>query len=159
MTSATAFSRLSAQIVLLIGSDCVAAELVLRLADAGARVRWFSDNLDVAEELWLSGQPAQIEVAFREPHAADFETAAVVIVTTEGPAAACAARRARALRRPVAVLGRPELSTFDLDDMDDDVSGGDPTGHHPWQRTSAWLAAQLFRGIKVLAGLPRTFWA
>src|SRR5215831_5648586 len=113
MAFAPAFSRFGAQTVLLIGSGSVAATLLLRLVEVGARVRWFSQDVDVAEAVWLNGQPDRIEITFRAPRVPDIAEAAAVIVTTGEPTASSISQQARALRRPVAVLGRPDLSTFD----------------------------------------------
>jgi siroheme synthase (precorrin-2 oxidase/ferrochelatase) len=64
MTFANVSSSLNKKRALLIGSSMVAVSLVRRLTRAGARVRWLSRDLDIAEELWLSGEPRQIEIAF-----------------------------------------------------------------------------------------------
>ena len=132
MASALAFSDFRAKTVLLVGSGSTAAALMLRLLAAGARVHWLSQDVDVAEEIWLSRRPDRIEVAFREPRARDLEEAAAVIVAASEPLASRIAAQARALGRPVAVPGRPELSTFDIDDSD----GGGPGDAQPWQ---SWL--------------------
>jgi len=154
------FSRFSGESVLLVGSDSVAATLMLRLIDAGGRVRWFAQDADVAEEIWLSGRPDRIAIALREPCAADIEHAAAVIVVAGDPLAARVAAQARALNRPVAVLGRPDLSTFDLDDTDDrdpgDVQAWPPRLSAPLRRASAWLSGHLSRTMGV-AELPASF--
>ena len=70
---------------------------------------------------------------------------------------------AGALGRPVAVLGRPELSSFDLDEGD----GGGPGDVARWQarlgaplaRASTWLSDRLGRGMRVLGELPGSFGA
>ncbi|HLH87540.1 MAG TPA: NAD(P)-dependent oxidoreductase [Xanthobacteraceae bacterium] len=123
MASAFSFFDVRAKTVLLVGSGAVAAALMLRLLEAGARVRWLSQDVDVAEEIWLGRRPDRIEVAFRAPHARDFAEAAAVIVAASDPLASRVAAQARALDRPVAVAGRPELSTFDIDDPDDGGHG------------------------------------
>ena len=166
MSFAPAFSRFRAQTVLLVGSGSVAAALMLRLAEVGARVRWFSQDVDVAEAIWLSGQPDRIEIAFRAPRVLDFEEAAAVIAVVGEPIASSVSQQARALRRPVAVVGHPELSTFDLDDGDDDgfgdlmpAAGFTASMRAPWRRARGWLAAHLSRAMKVLAVLQISFGA
>jgi hypothetical protein len=163
MAVASALSRFREQTVLLIGSGAAAATLLPRLIEAGVRVRWFPDDADVAEEIWLSGQPARIEFALREPRLLDFEEAAAVIAAVGEPRASRLAAQARALRRPVAVPGRPELSTFDLDDTD----GGGTGDVAPWRfslgaplrRAGAWLSDHLSRAMAVLGSLPGSFGA
>jgi hypothetical protein len=163
MTSAPGFSRFRQQTVLLVGSGAVAVALMQRLIEAGARVRWFSQDMDVAEEIWLSGRPDRIEIAFRAPRLLDVEEAAAVIVTVGEPIASAVAAQARALHRPVAVLGRPELSTFDLDDTDGGDSGDvEPVQSWlgaPLRRASAWFSDHLSRAMAVLVSLPGSFGA
>ena len=156
-------SRFSGKTVLLAGSGSVAAALMIRLVDAGARVRWFAQDADVAEEIWLSGHPDRIAIALREPRAADFKHAAAVIVTAGDPPAARVAAQARALNCPVAVLGRPDLSTFDLDDTDDngrgDVAAWRARSAAPLRRAKAWLSGHLSLAMAVLVELPESFGA
>jgi siroheme synthase (precorrin-2 oxidase/ferrochelatase) len=161
MTSAPGFSRFRQQTVLLVGSGSVAVALMQRLLAAGARVRWLSQDVDVAEEIWLSGRPGRIEIAFRAPRVLDFEEAAAVIATVGEPIASAVAAQARALRRPVAVLGRPELSTFDLDDTDGGGSGDIEQSWlgAPLRRVGAWFSDRLASSMTVLASLPRSFGA
>jgi hypothetical protein len=163
MTFAPAFSRFRERTVLLVGSGSVAAALLLRLVEVGARVRWFSHDADVAEEIWLSGQPGRIEFALREPRLTDVEEAAAVIAAVGEPLASRVAAQARALGRPVAVLGRPELSTFDLDDTDGggagDVAPWHPSLGGPLRRVGAWLSDHLSRATAVLESLPGSFGA
>jgi siroheme synthase (precorrin-2 oxidase/ferrochelatase) len=115
MSFATLFSGADPRPVLLIGSGPMAAATMRRLVDAGAQVRWFSQNVDIAEDIWLSSQPSRVKLAFREPRAADFEEAAAVIATIGEPLAHRLSEQARAAGCPVSVVGRPDLSTLDLD--------------------------------------------
>jgi hypothetical protein len=156
-------SRFAAETVLLVGSGSLAQSLMLRLVDAGAHVRWFTQDADVAEEIWLSGRPGHIAIALREPSAADIEHADSVIVAVGEPIASRIAAQARALNRPVAVLGRPDLSTLDLDDTDASGPGDGEPSHlrlgSTWRRASAWLSAHLSRAAGVLALMPASFGA
>jgi hypothetical protein len=139
----------------------------MRLLESGARVRWFSQDVDVAEEIWLSGRPDRLEIAFREPRVDEVEEAAAVIATLGGSSAQRLSAQARALNRPVSVIGRPELSTFDLDDSDDGDDSGDPQPCHaqPWhrplsapiRRAREWLSARVAESMTVLAALPVSF--
>jgi siroheme synthase (precorrin-2 oxidase/ferrochelatase) len=163
MTVAPQFARFSGESVLLVGSGSLAATLMLRLIGAGARVRWFAQDPDVAEEISLSGHPDRIAIALREPRHADIAPAAAVIVAAGDPLAGRVAAQARALDRPVAVLGRPDLSTFDLDDTDDrgpgDVKAWQPRLRAPLRRASAWLSGHPSRAMGVLVELPASFGA
>ena len=157
------FARFARKSVLLVGSGSVASGLMRRLVGAGARVHWFAQNADVAEDIWQSGRPDRIAIALREPRAADIEHAAAVIVAAGEPIAGRVAAQARALDRSVAVLGRPDLSTFDLDDTDDGGSGDAAAWHPrlstPLRRAGAWLSGHLSRAMYVLVDLPSSFGA
>jgi hypothetical protein len=163
MAFAPQFAHFSGEGVLLVGSDSRARALMLRLLNAGARVHWFVENADVAEEIWLGGRPGRIAIALREPRASDIADATAVIVAVGEPMAGRVAALARSLDRPVAVLGRPDLSTFGLDDTDDhgsgDVAASQPRLSAPLRRASAWLAGHLSRAMGVLVELPASFGA
>jgi len=163
MAFASLFSRFAGASVLLVGADGAATDLMRRLVGAGARVHWVVQDLDLAEEIGLSSRPDRIMIALREPCPADIEKAAAVIVAAGEPVASRVAAQARALDRPVAVLGRPDLSTFDLDDTDDhgsgDVAAWQPRLRAPLRRASAWLSGHLSRAMAVLVGLPASFGA
>src|SRR5215469_8632553 len=105
MAFTSSLSRFSGKTVLLIGSNGLATDMMLRLTDAGARVHWFAQGPDVAEELSLAGRPDRIAVALREPGVSDIADAAAVIVAVGEPIAGRVAAQARALNRPVAVIG------------------------------------------------------
>src|SRR5262249_20374618 len=86
--------------VVVVGSGEPALGKLRLLRAAGAHVRWFSRNADVAAEtLTLSGQ-GRLEISFGDPSAAGD--------ALDGQIAA----RARRHRVPVNVVDRPELSTF-----------------------------------------------
>jgi siroheme synthase (precorrin-2 oxidase/ferrochelatase) len=143
MSFTSSFSLFARQTVLLVGSGPTAAAMLWRLLDAGARVRWFSRNVDCAEEIWLSGMPDQIELAFREPRVLDFEEAAAVIATIGEPLASRVSEQAQAAGCPVNVVGRPDLSTLVLN-ADQDTGSDDPDGPEtPPRRKNAWLRVQL----------------
>jgi uroporphyrin-III C-methyltransferase / precorrin-2 dehydrogenase / sirohydrochlorin ferrochelatase len=82
------------------------------LRAAGAHVRWFSRDVDVAEEMLTLSGPGRLEISFGDPLKADLADA-VAIVSAAGDALdAQIAARARRHRIPVNVVDRPELSTF-----------------------------------------------
>jgi hypothetical protein len=162
MSFTSLFSGPKPRPVLLVGSGPHAAATMRRLVDVGARVRWFSQSVDVAEEIWLSGQPSGIELTFREPRTLDFEEAAAVIATIGEPLARRVSEQARAAGCPVSVIGRPDLSTLDLDaEQDTDSDHADGPGSppsSPLARLRAWLSAYLSRAMpRFGASLPRSF--
>jgi siroheme synthase (precorrin-2 oxidase/ferrochelatase) len=158
MTRASSLTRFSDHTVLLIGAGAAAASLMRRLVEAGAHVHWLTQEPDAAEEIRLSPRPARIALALREPNAGDVAAAEAVIAAVGDPIASRVSAQARALGIPVAVLGRADLSTFDLDDTDD--HGGDL---EPWrratplQRAGAWLSAHLSLGMALLESMPPSF--
>jgi uroporphyrin-III C-methyltransferase/precorrin-2 dehydrogenase/sirohydrochlorin ferrochelatase len=83
------------------------------LQSAGARIRWFSNTVDIAEELLIAAaHPRQVEISFADPLQADFAEFAAVIAATGGPLDEAVAAHARAKNIPVNVVDRPDLSSF-----------------------------------------------
>jgi hypothetical protein len=150
MRFASPYSQFATRKVLLVGSGPRAAMTLRQLVDVAAHVRWHSHNLDVldvAEEIWTTGPPGQIEISFREPRALDFEEATAVIATLGEPLARRLSEQARASGCPVSVVGRPDLSTLYLDTDDEpDFGEGDANKQQRaslWQRTRTWLSSLL----------------
>src|SRR6266571_341019 len=106
------FLDTAAVVVIVVGLGEPALGKLRLLRAAGAHVRWFSRDADVAEEMLpLSGQ-GRLEISFGDPLKADLSDA-VAIVSAAGDALdAQIAARARRHRIPVNVVDRPELSTF-----------------------------------------------
>ena len=162
MRFASLFCRTEQRAVLLIGSGPLAAATLRRLVDVGARVKWFSQELDVAEEVWLSDRPGRIELTFRAPLALDFEEAAAVIATIGEPLAHRVSEQARAAGCPVSVIGRPDLSTLDLDagpdSGSDQADGPGAPPPSPQARLRSWLSACLLSTVAYFGPtLPRSF--
>ena len=158
MSFKSSFSLFAQRTVLLVGSGPTAATMLWRLLDAGAHVRWFSRSVDCAEEVWLSGMPDRIELAFRAPCALDFEEAAAVIATLGEPLASRVSEQARAAGCPVNVMGRPDLSTLVLDSERDAGSDDPDEPATPPRRKSAWLRMQLACArLHVRFSLPSSF--
>jgi uroporphyrin-III C-methyltransferase/precorrin-2 dehydrogenase/sirohydrochlorin ferrochelatase len=106
------FLEASAGVFILVGSGEAALAKLRLLRAAGAHVRWFPRNADVAEEVLTQGDGGRLEVSLGDPLSADLSDAAA-IVSAAGPAVdAQMAERARRERLPVNVVDRPELSTF-----------------------------------------------
>src|SRR5262245_59895018 len=104
MKFAPSFWRCTCWKMFLVSLGPLAALTLRRLIEADARVRWFSQDIDVAEEIWLPGRPDQIEICFHEFSASDFEEAAAVVVMLDGPIANQISERARALGCLVAIV-------------------------------------------------------
>jgi putative NAD(P)-binding protein len=116
MSVAPSLSRFAKRTVLLVGSGPLAAVTLRCLIDADAHVRWFSQDIDIAEEIWLTARPHQLEISFREPCDLDFADAAAAFAVIGEPWATRIARQAQASGCPVSVAGRPDLTLgFDAD--------------------------------------------
>jgi uroporphyrin-III C-methyltransferase / precorrin-2 dehydrogenase / sirohydrochlorin ferrochelatase len=106
------FLNTSSGLVIVVGSGEPARGKLRLLRAAGAHVRWFSRDVDVAEEMLTLSGPGRLEISFGDPLKADLADA-VAIVSAAGDALdAQIAARARRQRIPVNVVDRPELSTF-----------------------------------------------
>ncbi len=107
------FVDLTAGVVALIGSGGAASNKLALLHAAHANVRWFPGKIDVADEVTQStAGPGRLEVAFDDPLTADFSDVVAVVCATGGALDEHIAARARAMRIPVNVVDRPDLSTF-----------------------------------------------
>lgn len=102
--------------VALIGTGAAALAMLWRLRAAGVSVRWFCGNLDVAEEALLaSAPPGSLELVFADPREAKLGRDVAAVVSAAGSPlddtiAACAHDNAIA----ISVIGRPDLSTFEI---------------------------------------------
>src|SRR5262245_56398159 len=107
------FLDLEAGTVMLVGSGEAARTKLRLLRAAGAHVRWFSCEVDVAEEILAAmGPQGGLEVSFADPLTADL-SGVVAVVSAAGPALdPKIAALARAQSIPVNVVDRPDLSTF-----------------------------------------------
>jgi siroheme synthase (precorrin-2 oxidase/ferrochelatase) len=114
MSSLPASFDLGSGMLALIGSRAGAADMLWRLRAAGANVRWFPEDVDVAEEVLLaSAPPGRLELAFDHPLHADFGAFIAAVSAAGSPLDEQVAHRARAARIPIHVLNCPNLSTFD----------------------------------------------
>jgi uroporphyrin-III C-methyltransferase/precorrin-2 dehydrogenase/sirohydrochlorin ferrochelatase len=99
--------------VALIGSGATALSTLRRLRSAGARVRWYTDNADVAEELLLaSAPPGGLEFSLSDPLQADYSEFIAVVAASETALDAHVAVRARASNVAISVVDRAQLATF-----------------------------------------------
>jgi uroporphyrin-III C-methyltransferase / precorrin-2 dehydrogenase / sirohydrochlorin ferrochelatase len=107
------FLDLSSGKVALIGSGPAALNKLRLLRAAGADVRWYSDDVDVAEEMLLaSAPPGRVELALTDPLQANFREYRMVVAATGTSRDDEVAALARAANVPVNVVDRPELSSF-----------------------------------------------
>src|SRR6516165_6450647 len=99
-------------VVIVVGSGEPALGKLRLLRAAGAHVRWFSRDADVADAMPTLSGPGRLEISFADPLKADLSDA-VTIVSAAGDALDTQiAARARRHRIPVNVVDRPDLSTF-----------------------------------------------
>ncbi len=105
------FHDFSSGTVALIGAGA-AAQIKLRLLrSAGAKVRWYTGNADMAEELLsVSTPPGSVEIDFSDPLQADFSQFIAVVAATGGPLDVAVATRAQAANTLINVVDRAELS-------------------------------------------------
>src|SRR5262249_11977377 len=107
------FLDLSSGTVALVGSGSAALSKLRLLRSAGADVRWYSGDVDVAEDVLLASASAgKLEPSFADPLRADFGEFAAVVVAAGGDLDERIAARARARNVPVNVVDRADLSTF-----------------------------------------------
>ena len=107
------FLDLSAGVVALIGGGAAAKSKLRLLRSAGAHVRWYAGDVDVAEEVLLaSAPPGHLEVALSDPLQADFSEFVAVVAAAGGAIDEQIAARARASHVMINVVDRPDLSTF-----------------------------------------------
>jgi uroporphyrin-III C-methyltransferase / precorrin-2 dehydrogenase / sirohydrochlorin ferrochelatase len=107
------FLDLSAGKVALIGSGPAALNKLRLLRAAGADVRWYSDDVDVAEEMLLASRPpGRLELSLADPLQANLREFRLVVVATGTALDDAVAALARAGNVPVNVVDRPELSSF-----------------------------------------------
>jgi uroporphyrin-III C-methyltransferase/precorrin-2 dehydrogenase/sirohydrochlorin ferrochelatase len=103
------FLDLTAGPVVLAGSGEGAAAKLRLLRAAGARVRWYRDRATTSHE----GADDHVEIIVGQASEdLDLSGAIAVVVADGDPYDSIIAARARALRIPVNVVDRPELSTF-----------------------------------------------
>jgi uroporphyrin-III C-methyltransferase / precorrin-2 dehydrogenase / sirohydrochlorin ferrochelatase len=98
-------------VVMLVGSGEAALGKLRVLRPAGAHVRWFSRDADIAEDVVTLPGSGRLEISTGDPLAADLSDIIAVVSAADALDAQIAAR-ARHHRIPVNVVDRPELSTF-----------------------------------------------
>jgi uroporphyrin-III C-methyltransferase/precorrin-2 dehydrogenase/sirohydrochlorin ferrochelatase len=106
------FLDTAAGVVIVVGSGEPALGKLRLLRAAGAHVRWFSRDVDVAEAMLTLSGPGRLEISFGDPLNVDLSDAVAVVSAAGDALDAQIAARARRHRIPVNVVDRPELSTF-----------------------------------------------
>src|SRR5262247_1838400 len=106
------FLDTAAGVVVVVGSGEPTLGKLRLLRAAGAHVRWFSRDADVAEEMRPPSGQGRLEISFGDPLKADWSDAVAVVSAAGDALDGQIAARARRHRIPVNVVDRPELSTF-----------------------------------------------
>src|SRR5215470_12389506 len=106
------FLDAAAGVVIVIGSGETALAKLRLLRAAGAHVRWFSRDADVAEEVATLAGSGRLEISVGDPLKADFSDVIAIVSASGHDLDAQIAARARRQRIPINVVDRPELSTF-----------------------------------------------
>ena len=83
MNVAPDVSNLRGRTVVLIGTGAEVLAASRRLAEAGARVRWFVDDVDAGEEVLLESRPGQTEIIVGAPQPQDLALADAVLAPGE----------------------------------------------------------------------------
>src|SRR5258707_11225546 len=103
------FLDVSAGKVALIGSTPAALNKLRLLRAAGADVGWYSEDIDVAEEMLLaSAPPGRLELSLSDPRQTNFREFRMVVAATGTALDDEVAALARAANIPVNVVDRPE---------------------------------------------------
>jgi uroporphyrin-III C-methyltransferase/precorrin-2 dehydrogenase/sirohydrochlorin ferrochelatase len=105
------FLHLTSESVALIGSGPAAINKLRFLQSAGANVRWFCGDAEVAAEL-ANGGPGRVEVERSEPLKVDFATFAVAIIAYGDARDDVVAAHVRVANTMINVVDRPDLSSF-----------------------------------------------
>jgi uroporphyrin-III C-methyltransferase / precorrin-2 dehydrogenase / sirohydrochlorin ferrochelatase len=99
--------------VALIGSGAPAMGKLRLLQAAQAQVLWFPLGADTAAQApQTEAGPGRLEISFENPLCADLSGLLALVSAAGSPLDDEIAARARALRLPVNVVDRPDLSTF-----------------------------------------------
>src|SRR5262245_47413395 len=106
------FLDTAAGVFILVGSGEPALGKLRLLRAAGAHVRWFPRDIDIAEEFLSLPARGRLEISVGDPLLADVSDVAAIVSAAGDPIDAQIAQRARVRRIPVNVVDRPELSTF-----------------------------------------------
>ena len=99
-------------VFVLVGAGPAALCKLRLLRAAGAHVRWFSRDPDVAEEILTLEGGGRLEISLADPMTADWSDVVAVVAAADKDIDSKIAERARRHRIFVNVVDRPELSTF-----------------------------------------------
>jgi len=107
------FLDLTSGQVALVGAGPAALNKLRLLQSAGAKVRWFSNDVDVAEEALQAGaRLSQLEISFADPLQANFSEFIAVVGAAGGSRDEDISALTRESNTPINVVDRPDLSTF-----------------------------------------------
>jgi len=106
------FLDLTQGVVGLVGAGPAALNKLRLLRAAGARVRWYSKDVGVAEEVLTAALSGPLGISFADPLKSDLTDCIAVVSAAGGVLDDEIAALARSQHVPVNVVDRPELSTF-----------------------------------------------
>jgi siroheme synthase (precorrin-2 oxidase/ferrochelatase) len=125
MSFEPSFLELTSGTVAVVGSSASAVSSLRRLRSAGANVRWYCADLDVAEAVLLaSAPPGHLELSFADPLQAEYRDFIAVVAGASTAIDRAIADRARASNVPVHIDEQPALSTFILPEAGDRIALG-----------------------------------
>src|SRR5260370_35836571 len=101
------FLDTAAGVVVVVGSGEPALGKLRLLRAAGAHVRWFSRDADVAEKMPPPSAQGRLEISFGDPLKVDFSDAVAGVSAAAEALAPQIAARAPRHRVPVNVVDRP----------------------------------------------------
>jgi siroheme synthase (precorrin-2 oxidase/ferrochelatase) len=111
----SAQTDLSDGLIAVIGSSAPAMASLQALRSAGANVRWYCRDLDVASTVLLaSAPPGRLELSFADPLEADYRDFTAIVSDAGNALDSAVAERALAENVPINVVGKPARSNFTL---------------------------------------------
>src|SRR5262245_33541497 len=130
------FLDLQSGVVVLVGSGEPALSKLRLLDAAGARVRWYASGGDV-EPAGIAGlRDGRVTLGIGDPRCADWSDVIAVVAAAGAPLDADIASCARALRIPVNVVDRPDLSPLSSRPSSIAAMSSSPSG--PAARRPCW---------------------
>src|SRR5438105_14870520 len=91
------FFDTAAGVVMLVGSGEAALAKLRLLRAAGAHVRWFARETDIAEDIVTLAAPGRLEISVGDPLAADLSDVAAIVLAADTLDAQISARARRHL--------------------------------------------------------------
>src|SRR5438477_12635277 len=109
----SAQTDLSDGLIAVIGSSAPAMASLQALRSAGANVRWYCRDLDVASRVLLaSAPPGRLDLSFADPLQAAYRDFTAIVSDAGGALDSAVAERAHAENVPINIVGEPARSNF-----------------------------------------------